>query len=187
VPRPAITIATPATSSRTARTVLVALTLLLTGAVSACSTGFGAQTTTMYTAPAGADVRTGDIKGLNMLVVADEGSGTLVAALVNPTEDDDELVGVTATDLDSDAEISVTGLDTPVELPAGELVQVAAEDDEVTPIGLSGDSVQPGQVLQLSLQFSRAGAISAEIPVVTREGAYTSVPTPPTPETPDAG
>jgi hypothetical protein len=170
--------------------VLTAFALLLAGAVSACSTGFGAQTTTVYTAPAGADVRTGDIKGLNMLVVADDGSGTLVAALVNPTEDDDELVGVTATDLDSDAAVTVTGLDAPVELPAGELVQLAAEDAEAGPIGLSGDGVQPGQVLQLSLQFSRAGAISAEIPVVTREDAYADVPTPPAPddtEQPEAG
>ena len=80
MPRPAVLISL----SRPARVALLALSLAVIGTLTGCATGFGAQTTTIYTAPAGADVRTGDVKGLNMLVVADgDGGGTLVAALVN--------------------------------------------------------------------------------------------------------
>jgi hypothetical protein len=153
---------------------------VLAAALSACGTGFDAQTTTVYTAPAGADVRTGDVKGLNMLVVAQgDGSGTLVAALVNAAEDeeDDELTAVTLEDIDSGDALTVSGLDSPVSLPAGELVQVA--DGEITTIGISGEAVEPGQVLRINLRFARAGAITAEIPVV--DGAaeeYAEVPTP---------
>jgi hypothetical protein len=163
--------------SRPARTALASVTLAVAAVVGGCATGFDAQTTTVYTAPAGADVRTGDVKGLNMLVVADdEGTGTLVAALVNATDEDDELVSLTVADIDSDDSVTVTGLDAPVPLPAGQLVQLA--DGEMAPVGLEGDPVVAGQVLRINLRFSRAGAVVAEVPVVAREGDYAEVPTP---------
>jgi hypothetical protein len=151
--------------------------LVAAGGLTGCATGFEAQTTTVYTAPVGADVRTGDVKGLNMLVVAaSDGTGTLVAALVNTTDEDDQLVEVTVADIDSDETLTVTGLDAPVDLPAGTLVQVA--DGEVPPIGVSGEPVQAGQVLRVNLRFAMAGAVVAEVPVVAAEGDYAEVPTP---------
>jgi hypothetical protein len=153
------------------------MALVTAGALSGCGTGFEAQTTTVYTAPVGAGVRTGDVKGLNMLVVAGtDGAGTLVAALVNTTDEDDQLEEVTVSDLGSDQPLTVTGLDTPVELPAGTLVQVA--DGDVPPIGVSGEAVEAGQVLSVNLRFSMAGAVVAEVPVVAAEGEYADVPTP---------
>lgn len=155
---------------------LAAVTLVAAGALSGCATGFEAQTTTVYTAPEGADVRTGDVEGLNMLVVSgSDGTGTLVAALVNTTDEDDQLVEVSAADIDTDETLTVTGLDAPVDLPPSTLVQVA--DGEVTPIGINGEPVQAGQVLRLSLRFAMAGAVVAEVPVVTAEGHYAEVPT----------
>ena len=163
------------------------MALVAAGALSGCATGFEAQTTTVYTAPVGADVRTGDVKGLNMLVVAgSDGTGTLVAALVNTTDEDDQLVEVSVADIDSDETLTVTGLDAPVDLPARTLVQVA--DGELPPIGVDGEPVQAGQVLRVNLRFAMAGAIVAEVPVVAAEGDYAEVPTPePVTENGDAG
>ena len=52
-------------------------------------------------------------------------------------------------------------------------------------IGVSGESVLPGQVLRINMQFARAGAVTAEVPVVARENEYESVPMPPAPESPE--
>ena len=162
---------------RPSSAALAAVALVAAGALSGCGTGFEAQTTTVYTAPVGADVRTGDVKGLNMLVVAGtDGTGTLVAALVNTTDEDDQLEEVTVTDIDGDQPLTVTGLDAPVELPPHTLVQVA--DGEIPPIGVNGEAVEAGQVLSVNLRFSRAGAVVAEVPVVAAEGDYADVPTP---------
>lgn len=160
------------------------MALLAAGGLSGCATGVDAQTTTYYNAPAGTDVRTGDVKGLNMLVVADgSGTGTLVAALVNTLEEEDQLVAATATDPDTGTELTVTGLETPVPLPQDELVQLI-DDTAEAPIGISGETVEAGQVLQINLQFLRGGAVAAEVPVMARAGDYAEVPAPaPEPET----
>lgn len=178
MPRPAVTSTSP---RRPARALLVALALAATSAVSACATGFDAQTTDLYNAPAGSDVRTGDVKGLNMLVVADgEGSGTLVAALANTTDEDDQLLAITAGDVDEP--VTVSGLDTPVPVGAGELVQLAALEPEGAggAIGLSGDSVQVGRLVPVSMRFERAGAVMADLLVVEREDEFEDVPSLPT-------
>ena len=160
------------------------MALMVTGGLAGCATGVDAQTTAYYNAPAGTDERGGDVKGLNMLVVADDsGAGTLVAALLNTTDTEDELVAVTATDPDTGDELTVTGLDSPVPLPPNVLVQLIDDTVESGPVGIGGEALEPGQVLEVSLQFARAGAVSAEVPVMTREGDYADVPTPaPEPE-----
>ena len=170
---------------RSAVTVLAAVTCCT---VTGCAVGFDAQTTQFYTAPEGTDVRGGDVEGLNMLVVDNgDGTGTLVAALVNNNSDDDDtLTKITALDPDDDeAQVKVSGADKPLPLPAGGLVQLADTGQVV----LTGDPVFAGQVLSLTLTFERAGAITAEVPVVPRDERYEDVPTPaPTPvpdETPE--
>ncbi|MDF2967129.1 MAG: hypothetical protein K0Q93_907 [Nocardioidaceae bacterium] len=175
VSRPAVSLP----SSRPVRAALAAIALVLTAGLAGCATGLDAQTTTYYNAPAGIDVRTGDVKGLNMLVVADEaGSATLVAALLNTADEEDELVAVTATDPDSGEQLTVTGLESPVPLPPDQLVQLIDDTLESGPVGVSSETLEPGQVLQIDLQFARAGAVSAEVPVLAHEGDYAEVPIP---------
>ena len=175
----------PTSRHQPARAALVGLALAATCAVSACAVGFDAQTTQVYTAPEGADAREGDVKGLNMLVVDNGGgTGTLVAALVNNADDDDSLEQVTAADVDDGGAIEVGGLDGPVELPSGTLVQLAQAQ---TVIELVGDPVVAGQVITINLTFTRAGAITAEVPVVMRTDTYAEVPFPEAPPTPQPG
>ncbi len=177
----------PTSRNQPARATLVGLALAATCALSACATSSDAQTNQIYTAPEGTDVRDGDVKGLNLLVVDNgDGSGTLVAALVNRTDEDDSLVGLTAIDPDADegasVDISVTGIEAPIELPAGKLVQLA----DLGPVVLTGEGVAAGQFVDVQLTFTSAGALSASIPVMLREGPYEEVPVPePAPEAGD--
>ena len=163
---------------------LVGAALASTLGLAGCSTGFGAQTTELYTAPDGTDVRDGDVEALNVLIVAnDAGSGTLVAALVNQTEQSDRLDSVSATDPDlgpGAGAITVADVSPPLDLPPTTLVQLAdpAVAAEIGPVVLEGDTVDAGQTLQVTLTFAKAAPVVAEVPVVPRAEPYESVPTP---------
>jgi hypothetical protein len=164
------------------------MSLVVATGLAGCATGVDAQTTAYYNAPVGIDDRAGDMKGLNMLVVADEvGAGALVAALLNTADEEDELVAVTATDPDTGEELTVTGLDSPVPLPPDELVQLIDDTAVSGPIGISGEALEPGQVVQVDLQFARAGAISVEVPVLAHENDYADVPIPEPEQEPEPG
>ncbi len=171
----------PTSRNQPARAALAALALAATCALSACGVGFDAQTTKIYTAPEGTDVRDGDVKGLNLLLVDNgDGSGTLVAALVNQADEVDSLQTIVATDTDADGadeavDLEVSGFDEPVELPAGKLVQLA-DGDPV--IALTGDTIAAGGFVQVTMTFTRAGSITADIPVVERAEPYADVPVP---------
>lgn len=166
----------PTSRNQPTRRALLGLALAATCGLPACAVGTDAQTNQVYTAAEGADVRDGDVEGLNLLVVDNgDGTGTLVAALVNNADEDDSLEQVAASDPDGGGEISVTGIDAPIELPAGDLVQLADLEPVVV---LSGDPIAAGQVIRIDLAFTRAGAISTDIPVVLRDETYQDVPTP---------
>lgn len=170
------------------RTLLGLVFIVVATASTGCHTGMDAQTTDPYTAPAGTNVRTGDVDALNLLIVeGDDSRGVLVAGLVNETDADDALESVAATDtaLEFDAaQITVTQPEQPIVLPAHGLVKLADPDsaDSATTLVLEGDAVQAGAVLSVRLVFAQAASITAEVPVVPRSGTYASVPTPPTVE-----
>jgi len=179
----------PTSRNQPARAALAALALVATCALSACGVGFDAQTNKIYTAPEGTDVRGGDVEGLNMLLVDNgDGSGTLVAALVNHGDEVDSLQTIVATDTDADGadeggDFEVSGFDEPIELPAGKLVQLANGDPVVA---FTSDTIAAGGFVQVTMTFTRAGSVTADIPVVDRAEPYADVPTPepePTPET----
>lgn len=158
-------------------------------ALAGCHTGSDAQTTQLYTAASGTDVRDGDVKILDALVVDNEdGTGLLIGGLLNTTTAPDALATVTAADpAAEDAPITVSEPTTPVELVPDRLVQLAdPELVETSAIVLEGEAIEPGEVVEVTLEFEVAGSVSAEVPVVPRELAWATVATPPPVEEPPA-
>jgi len=153
---------------------LAALSMTLT--LGGCGTGFDTGSVKVYTAPNGTDMRQADVDVLGALVVADgAGGGTLVAGFVGPPDTSDELVSVDLTDAQSTPLETTIAADA-VEIPAGELVQVA-EDAAVT---VSGETLEPGHLLTATFTFANSGPASGDLLVVAGdEEQYADVPAPP--------
>ena len=60
-----------------------------------------------------------------------------------------------------------------VEVPGTELVQLAEEE-----IGVEGESIAPGQFVELTFSFQNAESVTVEVPVVARRGDYAEIPVP---------
>jgi len=142
--------------------------------ISACGTGLDAETTRVYNAPAGADLRGPDVDALgSAVVITGAGRGTLVTGLVGTVDADDALTGVQVTGEEgSDYTATVEGGDLPI--PAGELVQTADE----APITIAGEGLEAGRLVMVQLAFERGAPVGGFVPVVTREGVYAEIPTP---------
>lgn len=153
------------------RTIAAAAVLLTAPALSAC--GFNEPTDQIYTPAVGVNERGGSVDVLNAVIVSGaEGSGTLVTSLVNnDLENDDALVEVAGSG--NDANITVQGGGS-IDIPAGELVQVAEEGD----ITFEGEQVQAGFFVELTFRFEGAQAVTLKAPVVEREGPYAEIPVP---------
>lgn len=136
------------------------------------SCGFDTQTEQVYTPGEGVNNRSGNVDVLHALVVSGEdGSGTVVAALVNNDEaSDDALVAVTGSG--DDQSVSASG--GPVTVPAGELVQLADEGG----VSVSAERIEPGRFVSLSFEFESSESVSLIVPVVDAEGDYADVPLP---------
>lgn len=163
----------PSSPRRRASTGLVRGVLSLS-VVGVASCGFDAPTDQVYTPAEGANSRRGTVDVLNALVVSgDDGSGTLVAALVNnDTVNDDALVGIRGV-----GEYQSVTVDVPqTEVPAGQLLQLA--DDGA--VGVNGAEVLPGSFVTLKFDFERGTPVSLNVPVVGNEveGDYADVPQP---------
>jgi hypothetical protein len=142
--------------------------------LSACGTGLDAQTTRVYNAPTGADLRGPDVDALgSAVVITGAGRGTLVTGLVGPADSDDALTGVQVTgDEGTDFTATVEGGN--LAIPAGELVQTADE----APILIAGEALEAGRLVRVQLAFERGAPVDGYVPVVTREGIYAEIPTP---------
>jgi copper(I)-binding protein len=128
--------------------------VLSLGGLTSC--GFDLMTDQPYTPGEGTNVRAGDVKVLAAVVVAAQpNEGTLVATLVNGSEDDVSLSGVAAPDLDVD-EFA------PIEVAPGEAVNFADEGG----VPVSGD-FDAGQMLPLTLTFADGSTTELNVPVVT--------------------
>ena len=139
-------------------------------ALSAC--GFEAQTNQQYQAAAGANSH-GDVDVLNAMVVANEdGSGTVSAALVNKTDDQQSLSSVTATTLTGD-ELPVRGLRSLLPLPS----QVLANLGFATDAGgfVITEGAEAGRYVKLTFSFTDAAAVTIEVPVVARTAEHEKV------------
>lgn len=152
----------PVTASRSRARRLLALTLA-TPLLAACSVNFGAQTDQVYTPAQGVNDRSTDIDVLNALVVAEsDGSGRLIAGLASQADEDVELTGVQGVDEDAEVQFGSDGGDAVV--PAGGFLQLADEGSAV--ISATGEGVEIGDYVRLTMSFSNGDEVSVNVPVV---------------------
>lgn len=133
-----------------------------------CAANFDSQLLQPYNQAVGINERDGGVLALDVAVVADEsGNGTLVGALVNKTADIDQLLTVNA-----GGRVTAPDLAEPITLDPETLVQLAELPNTVS---ISGPDVQPGMTVPLTLQFTNAQPIEAQVPVVAQEGTYAEI------------
>ncbi len=163
----------PVTASRSRARRLLALTLA-TPLLVACN-NFDAQTDQVYTPAQGVNDRSTDIDVLNALVVAgSDGSGRLIAGLSSQADEDVELTGVQGEGEDAEVQFGTDGGDAVV--PAGGFLQLADEGSAV--IGATGEGVEIGDYVRLTMSFSSGDEVSVNAPVVPAEGDFADVTLP---------
>lgn len=159
-----------ATSTRSRRAALTAVLCVAALVLSACASGFGAQTNQIYTAAEGTNERGDIVDVLNALFVANaDDTATLSAGLLVSEPDGDTLQDVAVTTLtgdDIDAQLV-----RPVDLTDGEL-HSTGQDAEVI---IRGTNFGAGDFVHLSLSFSKAGTVELDAPVVARTAVYDGV------------
>ncbi len=156
------------------RRIAVAAVLLsapLSTVLSAC--GFDAQTDRVYTPGVGVNDRTGTVDVLHAVIVSGEdGSGTVVAALVNNDEqNDDALVEVAGAGDDASITVETAG---ETKVGAGKLYQLANQG-EVT---ATGEQIKPGAFVSLGFSFQRGESVTIDVPVVSNTNEFANVPLP---------
>lgn len=154
------------------RLALAVLPLAVT-ALSSCSVNFDAQTDQVYNPAVGVNDRSGTVDVLNALVVSgDEGSGAVVATLVNNDQERaDSLRGVAGSGDDSSLKVTPGGR---TEIPNGGLLNLAKDGR----IAVRGEQVKAGGVVTLTFTFGRAGAVTVNAPVVPNTADYSDVTLP---------
>ena len=132
--------------------------VLLVPTLGAC--GFDYQTDQVYQPGVGVNNRDGSVDVLGAVVVSStDGEGTFVASLVNKSDNDDTLESVTGEDLQ--AQVS-----SPVEVKADTLVNLA----DTGAVSVTGENVEPGKFVRLTLQFEGGQKTEVNVPVVPARG-----------------
>lgn len=148
-----------------------ATALLVVSALAGCSTNFGAPTDQVYVPTRGMSDRSGDVDVLNALVVSGtEGTGTVVATLVNNLDEPDRLADVT---IDGESTQVAAGREA-VEIAAGGHNNLG----ESGAVSAESESIVPGTFVELTFTFDNAESVSLQAPVVHAEGDYKDVPLP---------
>jgi hypothetical protein len=165
------------------RTALAGATVTLSIAVAACGANFSAETAQPYQSADGTDATSGPIAVRNMLVLAsDDGKGELHSTIVNTGQsDDDLLVGIAAAPADTAAQAGSTETATtvtfgnvrPMTLRPGSALTLPPSNGQ--PITVTGG--KPGQMIKVTITFSKAAPITALVPVLTTDH-YSPSPTP---------
>lgn len=156
------------------RSLAAAVLVLAAPALSSCGGNFNQQTNQIYNPAEGVDDRSGRVDVLNALVVSTEnGSGTVVATLVNNDLDrDDSLKSIAGAGSDSNLEVTPGG---PTAIPAGGLLNLAERGRNF----VEGERIRAGYFVNITFTFDRGKAITVNAPVVNgAEPEYTSVPQP---------
>jgi hypothetical protein len=151
---------------------VAAVAAVLTG----CSAGFDATSIQPYAPSDGVLANTGEIRLLNVLVVAPEGSDTGVVSMtvVNRGQRPDRLTEVTS----PHGTVELTG-DT--SLPPGQALQVG-QDGDVSAV-ISDLTREAGQVVTLRFAFSRTEPVTVDTVIVPASGDYAEL-TPSAPPSP---
>jgi copper(I)-binding protein len=172
--------------SRRMVAVGIAGALSIIPAVSACGAGNDPQTAEPTQLTEGVNVTTKNGVAVRNLFVLGPPPGqqinpgsaaTLYGAVVNDSTEGqpDRLVGISAPGVAQTAQIQGGGID----LPYQRLVRlgVTSQAGITTPLvilqGLA-TTLSGGESINLTLQFEKAGALQAAVPVVPRDGYYTT-------------
>lgn len=144
------------------RSIAAAAVVLAAPVLSSCGVNFGAQTDQVYNPARGVDDRSGSVDVLNALVVSgSNGSGTVVATLVNNDEQHpDTLRGVSGSGPDANLTVTPGG---PTAIPAGGLLNLAKDGR----IAVRGKRVVPGNFVEITFSFDRGEAITVGAPVLS--------------------
>lgn len=175
--------------SRRRRTTIALVAACMPG-LAACGAGFDAQTNQVYQPAAGVSDRSGSVNVIDALIVTDgNGSGTVVASLVNTGVEDDLLTEVVASTTDG-APLESSDLRNGIVLPAGQAVQLANRG-RVTVSGSAaagdqgsegGAALAPSSYATLQFVFDRAPVVELTVPVVSNASdhndIYENVPLP---------
>ena len=146
-------------------TLALATCVLAVCAPALTSCGFDYATDRVYTPATGVNNREASVDVLGAVIVsAEEGSGVFIASFANNSTEEsatvEALEGVDQSQLTAD-DFS------PVEVPAGGLVNLADEDG----IEVSGE-VATGGFVPVALQFGNGERVQLDVPVVTNCGYY---------------
>jgi hypothetical protein len=144
------------------RSIAAAAVLLAAPALSSCGVSFGAQTDQVYNPSVGVDDRSGQVDVLNALIVSGtNGSGTVVATLVNNDQQtDDTLKGVAGAGKDAGMTVKPGGDTT---IPAGGVLNLATRGA----VTIRGQRVVPGNFVTITFSFDRAQSVTLDVPVVS--------------------
>ncbi|MCA1656211.1 MAG: hypothetical protein LC713_00575 [Actinobacteria bacterium] len=146
------------------RSVAVAALVLAAPLVSGCGVNFGAQTDQVYNPAAGVDARSGSVDVLNALVVSGtDGSGTVIASLVNDDEVyPDKLRGVAGAGGDSSLKVTPGGS---TDIAAAGMLDLATDGK----VYVRGSKVVPGYDVELTFSFQRGRSVTLKVPVVSKD------------------
>lgn len=151
------------TRAVTALVAVLAATSVLTG----CAAGLDAQTAKPYSPGDGVLATSGDVRVLNALVVAADGSttGLVSAGVANTGTSDDRLSGITS----PQGAVALSGDTT---IPAGGAISLGNGGSGGPTATVSGLTVKPGDEVVLRLMFSRAEPITVRTLVHPTDGYY---------------
>lgn len=138
--------------------------------LSSCGRGFDNPTDQVYNPAVGVNNQDSDVDVLNTLIVSGaDGSGTLVATLVNnDQENDDSLTGISAGG-DDQVTVSAPGK---TAVAAGGLLSLLDQGGTKA----EGDAIKAGSFITLTFAFERAESVTLDVPVVDNDEAYKDVP-----------
>ena len=153
---------------------LTAATLMLTAALglTACGTGGSTQTNQQYQPGIGANVRTGDVRLYNALLVANtDDTYALSVGLLNTTDEEQTLESVTVRPLEGSGSVTAEPA-LPVELQPRQLYTLGRQGEVAD---IDGSSVELGRYARLTLTFSSGDEVEVEAPIVARTSTYSDV------------
>ena len=153
---------------------LTAATLMLTAALglTACGTGGSTQTNQQYQPGIGANVRTGDVRLYNALLVANtDDTYALSVGLLNTTDEEQTLESVTVRPLEGSGSVTAEPA-LPVELQPRQLYTLGRQGEVAD---IDGSSVELGRYARLTLTFSGGDEVEIEAPIVARTSTYSDV------------
>ncbi len=155
------------------RRIALAVLPLAVLPLASCTVNFNEQTDKVYNPSAGVSDRSGEVDVLNALVVSgSDGSGTVIATLVNNDQArSDKLRGVAGSGDDTSLKVTPGGDTT---IANGGLLNLATDGR----IAVRGEQVQAGRLVTLTFSFDRAKAITVDAPVVAKTPEYADVQVP---------